>query len=52
MPWNPFSHGSKDTGEDQSIGNEVGSSGRKKKRPSYLQEFDTIVSLVKYIKKP
>ena len=44
MPWSPFSHVPKKTGREGTPESEPTNSARKKKRPSYLQEFDIIVS--------
>jgi len=42
MPWSPFSHVPRKTGREGTPESESGKSERKKKRPSYLQEFDIL----------
>ena len=46
MPWSPFGHVPKKTGrEGTPESNSIGNTERAKKRPTPLQELDTIVSI-------
>ena len=51
MPWSPFGHVPKKTGrEGTPESDSIGNTGRAKKRPTPLQELDTIVSIKIFLK--